>query len=307
MSDQRPQEQINCLESELMVRGRIVRIGRLGLDKYEALKEPEEPIAALRQSKRRIDLFTFMQVMQDKGRVLNYHSEMDNLAILPISTFDNWWNNQIRSYPRNRARQAGKRGVMIKEVPFDDPLIHGIREIYNETTVRQGKKNRHFGKDIDTVRRESATYLDRSVFIGAFLENELIGFVKIVMDESRTQASIMNVAAMVHHRDKAPTNALIAECVRACAERSIPFLMYQNFEYGNKGADTLTKFKEINGFQKVDLPRYYVPLTRFGSLALSLGLHHQFIDHLPASVADKLRQIRNSWYNRKLQPEAEAT
>jgi hypothetical protein len=307
MSDQDPQEQINWLESELMVRGRIVRIGRLGLDKYEALKEPEDTIAALRQSKRRIDLFTFMQVMQDKGRVLNYHSEMDNLAILPVSTFDNWWNNQIRSYPRNRSRQAGKRGVTIKEVPFDDSLIQGIREIYNETTVRQGKKNRHFGKDMETVRRESATYLDRSVFIGAFLENELIGFVKIVIDESRTQASLMNVAAMVQHRDKAPTNALIAECVRACADRSIPFLMYQNFEYGNKGADTLTKFKEINGFQKVDLPRYYVPLTRFGSLALSLGLHHQFIDHLPTSAAAKIRQIRNAWYNRKLQSEVEAT
>ena len=305
MSDQL-QTQTSWLESELIVRGRIVRIGRLGLDKYEALRDPEKTIASLRQTKRHIDLFTFMQVMQDKGRTLNYHSEMDNLAILPVSTFDNWWNNQIRSYPRNRARQAAKRGVTIREVAFDDALVHGIREIYNETSVRQGKKNRHFGKDLETVRKESATYLDRSVFIGAFLQSELIGFVKMVVDESRTQASLMNVAAMVQHRDKAPTNALIAECVRVCAERSIPYLMYQNFEYGNKGTDSLTKFKEINGFQKVDLPRYYVPLTGFGGMALSLGLHHQLIDHLPASVAAKIRQLRNAWYNRKLQSEAEA-
>lgn len=307
MSDQLPQTQLSWLERELIVRGRIVRIGHLALDKYEAVMDPEKTIAQLRQTKRRIDLFTFMQVMQDKGRVLDYHSEMDNLAILPVSTYDNWWNNQIRSYPRNRARQAGKRGVTIKEVPFDDSLVHGIREIYNETTVRQGKKNRHFGKDMETVRRESATYLDRSVFLGAFLQGELIGFVKMVLDESRTQASLMNVAAMVQHRDKAPTNALIAECVRACAERGISYLMYQNFEYGNKGSDSLTKFKEINGFQKVDLPRYYIPLTRFGRVALSLGLHHQFIDHLPTSVAAKIRHLRSAWYNRKLQPEVEAT
>ncbi len=102
--------------------------------------------------------------------------EWDNIAVLPVTTYENWWKNQIRSLPRNRARQAEKRGVTLREVPFDDELVNGIREVYNESPVRQGKPNAHYGKDVETVRRESATYLDSSAFIGAFFENKLIGF-----------------------------------------------------------------------------------------------------------------------------------
>ena len=91
----------------------------------------------------------------------------------------------------------------------------------------------------------------------------------------------MNIVSMVKHRDKAPTNALIAHSVRACAERGIPYLIYQNFVYGNKAPDSLAKFKEVNGFQRINLPRYYVPMTAFGKLALRLGLHHKLADHLP--------------------------
>jgi hypothetical protein len=173
--------------------------------------------------------------------------------------------------------------------------------------VRQGKPNVHYGKDVQTVYREAATFLDRAVFIGAFFEGKLIGFVKMVIDETKTQASLMNIVAMVRHRDKAPTNALIAHAVRACADRGIPYLMYQSFVYGNKEGDSLTNFKEINGFQRVDLPRYYVPLTPLGTLALRFGLHHKFMDQLPKPIAAKLRELRSAWYNRKLRSIAEAT
>src|SRR5437773_1138904 len=63
------------------------------------------------------------------------------------------------------------------------------------------------------------SFLDRSIFIGAFLGETLIGFVKLVTDLNRTHANLMNVVSMVKHRDKAPTNALIAAAVRSCAER----------------------------------------------------------------------------------------
>jgi hypothetical protein len=298
---------MRILDRELVVQGRLVRIAHLDLDKNESVKNPEEVLAHLRNTKARIDLFTFMQIMPDTERKYDYHMEMDNLAIMKVSTFENWWNNQIRSYPRNRARQAEKRGVTIREVAFDDTLVEGIWEVYNETKVRQGRRNRHYGKDLETVRRVSATYLDRSIFIGSFFEGKLIGFVKIVVDDTHTQANLMNVAAMVRHRDKAPTNALIAYAVRACADRHIPYLMYQNFVYGHKEADSIAHFKEINGFQRVDLPRYYVPLTALGRAALRFGLHHKLVDHLPKGMATTLRGFRNAWYNRKLHSELEAS
>jgi hypothetical protein len=106
---------------------------------------------------------------------------------------------------------------------------------------------------------------------------------------------------MVRHKDKAPTNALIAQAVRSCADRRIPYLVYESFAYGKKKVDSLGHFKEVNGFQRVDLPRYYVPLTPIGRAALRLGLHHKFIDHCPEPVIAKLRELRTAWYTRKLQ------
>ena len=81
----------------------------------------------------------------------------------------------------------------------------------------------------------------------------------------------MNIVSMVRHRDMAPTNALVAQAVRSCAERGIPYLVYSKFAYGKKQRSSLSDFKERNGFQRIDVPRYYVPLTRTGWLARSLG------------------------------------
>src|SRR5439155_10043151 len=124
------------------------------------------------------------------------------------------------------------KGVVIREVPFDHSLAKGICGIYNECPIRQGRRFPHYGKDLDTVHREEATFLESSVFAGAFWRDRLIGFTKLVADETRTQAGLMKIVSMVCHRDKAPTNALIAQAVRSCADRGISYLVYSNFAYG---------------------------------------------------------------------------
>ena len=286
---------------DIKIDGHLLRVARPELEKYELLEHPQAVIDDLRVSGSRIDLFTFMQIKNDAPAKYAYAPEWENMAVLPVSTFDHWWTKQIRSEARNRARQAEKKGVTVREVPFDDVFVQGIWEVYNESPIRQGKRNVHYGKDIETVRSEAATFPDRSVFIGAFLGEQLIGFVKLVTDPARTHANTMNIVAMVKHRDKATTNALIAQSVRSCAERGIRYLAYQNFTYGKKRPDNLTNFKEVNGFERVNLPRYYVPLTRLGSAALRLGLHRKLADRVPESIAEKLRELRSEWYKRRLQ------
>ncbi|HET9098867.1 MAG TPA: hypothetical protein VFN62_00625, partial [Acidobacteriaceae bacterium] len=157
------------------------------------------------------------------------------------------------------------------------------------------------------VYREEATYLDSSVFIGAYLGSELIGFIKMMWDENRIQAGLMNIVSKIGHRDKAPTNALVAHAVRACAARGIPHIVYSHFAYGRRERDNLTDFKERNGFKRVDLPRYYVPLSSWGAVAFRLGLHHRMVDRLPEPVGERLREMRGKWYMRRQQTEKEAT
>lgn len=292
---------INVCGRTIRIEGKVVRIARPHGDRYRFLHDPRPIISGLQTCRERVDLFTFAQRLPSSKPSFPYLFEWENLAVLPVSTFENWWTKQIGFKARNKAKQAEKNGVELREVPFSDSLIAGIHEIYNESPIRQKRRYPHYGKSVETVHREEATFLDSSVFIGAFFEGELIGFVKLVADETFTQAGLMNIVSMIKHRDKVPQNALIAYAVRACASRSIQYLVYSKFDYGagRKERDGLRDFKERNGFRRVDTPQYFVPLTALGRAAFRLGLHHRVADCVPEPVAWRLRELRTLWYKRK--------
>src|SRR5271167_322544 len=111
---------ITICEKDIMLRGRLIRIGRLEGEKHTFPDDPAAMIAGLQNSNARADIFTFLQSVSVPTPKYPYAFEYDNFAVLPVSTFEHWWNHQIRSYPRNRARQAEKRGVVLREVPFGD-------------------------------------------------------------------------------------------------------------------------------------------------------------------------------------------
>jgi len=159
---------------------------------------------------------------------------------------------------------------------------------------------------IEKARDYASTFPDRSIYVGAFVGDTMIGFIKLVMDESRTQACLVHILSMLQHKDKAPTNALIAQAVRVCADRGIKLLVYEKFAYGKKRSDSLSHFKEVNGFERVDLPRYYVPLTSLGQIAFRLGLHHKLVEHLPEAIAAKFRDFRRVLHGHKVQQVSEA-
>ncbi len=291
---------------EITIEGRILRIAQPHGDRCRFLEDPAPVVNALRACGPRVDLFTFTQKLPETKPKFSYPVEWDNFAVLPLTTFDNWWTRQVGNKTRNLVRLAEKKGVTLREVPFDDTLVGGIWAICNECPIRQRRRFPHYGKDLETVRREHATFIDSSIFIGAFFENTLIGFVKLVSDESYTQAGFMNIVSMVKHRDKAPQNALIAYAVRACGSRGIRYLVYSKFDYGRKQHDGLQKFKEHNGFRRVDTPRYYVPLTTIGRAAFRLGLHHSLGECIPEAFAGRLRDLRAAWYDRKYRSLREA-
>ena len=284
---------------EVRIRGRFARIAFIDGEGYQFLDDPVAALGAIRKCGERIDIFTFIQRLSDLTPRYGYPLEWDNMAVLPVTSFEDWMKNQIDFKVRNKVRKAEKNGVQVREVAFDDALVRGISSIYNESLVRQGKRFWHYGKDLNAVRSMNGTFMDQSIFIGAYFQDQLIGFVKLVRDEECSQAGLMQIISMIEHRDKAPTNALIAQAVRSCAQRGISYLWYASYSYGKKQHDSLADFKRHNGFQKVELPRYYVPLTVAGRIALRLGLHHSVADRIPESLASRYRKLRSLWYARK--------
>jgi hypothetical protein len=270
------------------VSGRVLRIGRVRDEPYLCLHDSEKFVAKLRCQPNRPDLFTFMQPVGDQKAHHPFYHEMESLAVLQITTFKDWWKNKIRTHTRNHIRKAQKKGVEVRPVPFDDQLVQGVKTIYDECPLRQGKPFWHYRKDFETVKAGLATFLERSDFIGAFWEGELIGFVKMTSEHG--SAGLMHIISMIAHRDKAPTDALIMKAVELCAEKKISYLQYALWSRGGFG-----KFKENHSFERHDVPRYFVPLTAKGRIMLSLGLHRKLADQLPPSWRERMVALRNRW------------
>jgi hypothetical protein len=127
--------------------------------------------------------------------------------------------------------------VVVSTVAFDDQLVHQIVGIYNETPVRQGRPFWHYGKSADTVRKETETYLDQSEFLGAWVGDELVGFLKIVYVGH--VARLMFILSKLSHRER-PTNALIAKAVQRSEERRCSHLTYGSFAYDGDAETSLT-------------------------------------------------------------------
>src|SRR5487761_61474 len=136
---------------KVVISRRLVRLARLDADQYFFLDDPESALRELRRSGLKADLFTFVERLPGMQPLLPFPFEMDNFAALQLTSFDDWWLRQIGFKARNKAKQAGKRGVELREIPFDDAAVRGIWEIYNECPVRQGRRFSHFGKSIATV------------------------------------------------------------------------------------------------------------------------------------------------------------
>jgi hypothetical protein len=288
------------------VEGKLIRVLRLDAEGFDYIDDPVEALRAIRAKKTSADLFTFIQRPTETAPKYGLYRESDNLACLAITSYDQWLSQQVDFRVRNKVRKSAKAGVAVREVEFDEAFVQGISTIYNESPVRQGKPFWHYQKDINEVRRMNATYLERSIFIGAFFDNALIGFVKMVTSEDRTLAGFMQIVSLIAQRDKAPTNALMSQAVKSCADRGIKHLLYANFTYGNKQEDGLAEFKRNNGFEKVEVPRYYVPLSIRGRIALRFGLHHDAKTWIPESVAAPYRRLRSAWYDRKLPKQSTA-
>jgi hypothetical protein len=279
----------------IVVTGNLLKIARIKDELCDdGVQNPESIINELKRI-RRADIFTFDQKLPESEPKFKYYFEWDNFAVLQIKGFEYWWKEQIHNDARRMVRKAEKNGVVVKVVPFNDELVRGIKGIYDESPMRQGKPFWHYKKHLNTIKEDNLPFLERSEFIGAYCNNELIGFEKIIYTGNRADPT--QLISKIKDRDKSPTNALVAKSVEVCAQKGISYLTYGKFFYGNKDADSLLEFKKRNGFEKVDIPRYYIPLTLKGGIALKLRLYREPIELLPSFLVNILLKVRAKFYS----------
>ena len=261
----------------------------------ETVSDPQSFVFQLRESQLKADMFTFAQKLGDTTPKYRHHLEWDNLAVIRITAFSEWWEKRVESSVRRAVRKAAKSGLVVKPAEFDDEFVGGIVEINNETPIRQGRAFWHFQKSFEAVKEENSTYPGRNIFLGAYYENELVGFIRMICVGG--EASIIQVLSKMKHYDKRPTNALISKAVEICEQRGFTCLIYCNYVY-NDPDSSLTEFKRRNGFEQVLVPRYYIPLTFRGEMALRLGIHRGIINVIPKPVFKQLLRLRSYWYAR---------
>jgi len=262
----------------------------------ELVPDPEAFVAALKQSGLKADVLTFFQRPPDVTPKFNHHFEWDNYAAVDTANFDAWWE-KLPQEARKNTRRSAKRGVVVNAVPYDDALAQGIHKLCNESPVRQGKPFWHYGKDFETIKREHATFLERSEFIGAYFQGELIGFIKMVYVDRI--AFILHILAFNSHYDKRPLNALITKAVETCAQKGVGYFVYDKYVYGNKKDSSLVEFKRRSGFEQINFPRYYIPLTLKGRIYVGLRLYRGAVGLIPGPVLNVLLKLRDKFYARK--------
>lgn len=282
----------------LIVRGRFIRIANVREELYEDVDNPSSIIEELKKGNNKVDIFSFWQRLPETVPKYAYYMEWDNYAAVPVTTYEEWLNNQIDRNAKRAVNRSEKSGVDIRVVIPDGEFIRGIVNIFNETSIRQGKEFWHYGKGFEEVKKEIIERdLDISEFVGGYYKGQLIGFIKLIY--TKGYANFAQILSMVEHRDKAPTNALIAKAIKICAEKKIPYLVYERFIYGKKGTDTLSDFKRRNGFEKIDVPRYYIPLSIKGKIVLKLKLHHGISGLIPRNMLNWIIALRGKIYSRR--------
>lgn len=264
-------------------------------DDRPIMDDPAEFAARLSASGLKADIFTFAQKIPDCKPRYDYRFEWDNVAAIPITTYQDWWR-RLTTDRRKDVKRAEKQGILVRTVGLDDELVKGIVEINNDVPFRQGKRFKHYGKDFETVKREYATFPDRSEFLAAYFNDELAAILKMVYVGEL--ACFLEILSKTKYNEKRPINALISKAVEIAVEKKRTYLTYGRFQYGNKRRSSFADFKQRNGFERIVFPRYYIPLTAKGRVAIRFKLQHGPLGILPGPLVTAVLSLRSSIYKK---------
>lgn len=296
-------------EKEILVEGRPTRLPCVNIDGElftvfdgfprimtpedeweDRLRSPEHVIeTSASHPEIKADIFSFWQEWPSSECRYPYPYDWEELAVVPTTSYDDWWNKKLKSRVRNKVRKCEKSGVVIRESEFDEEFASGVAAIFNESPIRQGRPFWHYGKSAETIRRQFSRYMWRERVAAAYVDDVMAGF--IMVGNKGKFGYIGQILSKIEDRERGVNVALMAKAVEMCAEQGNEFLVY-----GFWGDSSLAEFKRRCGFEPARVPRYFVPLTRAGSLALKIQAHRGISGVLPAPVVRALKRVRASAY-----------
>lgn len=277
--------------------GRLMKTAELKYIWEEDVRDPELVIRELKNGPLKVDILKFWQRIPDTEPKFPYYHEWRYPASIPITTHKQWFEKQIKKTARTKIRKAERLGLKVREEQLSDELIRGIMEIYNESPLRRGKPFWHYGKDFETVKKELSQDLEKCMFVTAYWNGELIGFIKFFFLDRYAKTTL--ILDKVSRRDVGSMNSLISKIIEICADRNIPYFVYSYWRRGDHG-----QFQESNGFIKTAVPEYFVPLTTRGRLALLLNLHRGIKGWIPEKMMILLLDLRAKLLARKFRTKA---
>src|SRR5256885_234218 len=80
----------------------------------ETLTDAESFITQLMRSDLKADIFTFSQRLPHTTPKFSYSKEWDNFAVIPITTYCDWFKNRIESSVQRAIRKAAKTGIEVR-------------------------------------------------------------------------------------------------------------------------------------------------------------------------------------------------
>ena len=278
------------LENLVQQRRFFAKIGHLSKE-YEQNVVPTD-LLINKLNERNLDIFTFIERSWCHKFLKipkNWIQTKDNIAMLHLENYEDWWK-KIGKKTRNMIRKAKKSGLVTNISQPNEKLAEGIRKIYNETPIRQGRHFLHYGLTLKTVTRRISSSKN-SIFVGSYFEDELVGFIQLIIGDKIV--IISQILSKVAHWDKAVNNSLIATTIKICSNKNVKWIMYGRM--GNH--PSLDNFKNNNGFMKYTIPRYYIILTKKGKIISKFKLQKNIKDLLPYQIKNFFIPVYN-WVNR---------
>jgi hypothetical protein len=181
-------------------------------------------------------------------------------AEIPLTSYGEWWATLNRK-TRNMIRRSQRLGVTVKRVTHPDVAFwDGVQGIFNESPTRRNIPYKMYG--VDPTTHFSRFRDEDSLYLGAYLGGELIGFMHLLRCRRGVFAVMVNgipnrfggdsysvtqFQGLVGRYSTAQMDALIDGAVKTCCGLGIKRIIYTR----TLDENSLGDFKRRHGFVAV--------------------------------------------------------